>query len=55
MWYWALPPLEYGSPCHDSPTNDSLLNFSTTGEANPFPGVPEIGKYWNNLTNADPW
>jgi hypothetical protein len=53
-WYWTFPPLENGSQCHDSPTNDSLLNCSTTSEVNPFWGIPEIGIYWNNLTNTDP-
>jgi hypothetical protein len=53
-WYWTLPPSENSPQCHDSPSNDSLLNCSTTGEMNPFRGVPEIDKYWNNLTNTDP-
>jgi hypothetical protein len=26
-WYWTLSPSENSSHCHDSPTNDSLLNF----------------------------
>jgi hypothetical protein len=42
-WYWALPPSENGSQCHDSPTNDSLLNCSTTAEVNPFRGIPDPG------------
>jgi hypothetical protein len=48
-----LPPSENSPQCHDCPTNDSLLNCST-GKANPLQGIPEIGKYWNNLTNTDP-
>jgi hypothetical protein len=47
--HWKVVP----NQCHDYPTNDSLLNCSTTGKANPFQGIPEIGKYWNNLTNTD--
>jgi hypothetical protein len=53
-WYWTLSPSENGSQCHDSPTNDSLLNCFITSEVNPFQGISEIGKYWNNFTNTDP-
>jgi hypothetical protein len=42
-WYWTLLPLENGYQYHDSPSNDSLLNCSTTGKANSFGGIPENG------------
>jgi hypothetical protein len=45
--------LENSSQYHDSPTDNTLLNCSTTCKENPFLGIPEIGKYLNNLTNTD--
>jgi hypothetical protein len=30
------------------------LKFSNTGKVNPFWGIPDTGKYWNNLINTDP-
>jgi hypothetical protein len=53
-WYWALSPPSNGSQCYKSLTNHSLLNCSTTNEANPFRGIPEMGKYWDNLTSTAP-
>jgi hypothetical protein len=49
-WYWASSPHNNGFQCYNSLTNHSLLTCSTTKEANPFQGIPEIGKYWDNLT-----
>jgi hypothetical protein len=49
-----IAPIGKQSQCHNSPSNGSLLSCSTIGKANPFQSIPEIGKYWDNLTNPDP-
>jgi hypothetical protein len=52
-WQPKKPPNNC-SQCCKSLTNYSLFNGSTTNEANLLRGIPEIGKYRDNLTSTVP-